>query len=104
MLLGTALDITGSVRSANLADEPSRRFLLDPRIHIDARRQARDQGRSVVGFYHSHPRSAPMPSATDLECAAYPDHWYLIVRPLSEGTEARLFRLEGEGFVEIEIA
>ena len=36
-------------------------------------------GSRCVGFYHSHPRSAATPSATDRAEASYPDHLYLIV-------------------------
>jgi desampylase len=100
LLLGTANAIHDFVRSPNLADDPTRRFLIDPRAHFDARRRARDRGLALVGFYHSHPHSAPVPSATDLEGATYADHWYLIVRPSADGAEARLFRLDGEKMVE----
>ena len=43
---------------------------------------ARAQGLSVIGFYHSHPQSAPIPSARDIE-AAWPGYVYLIA-----GTDA----------------
>ena len=100
LLVGTATGILASVRSANIADDPAHRFQIDPKAHIDARRDARARALSVVGFYHSHPSSEPLPSATDLELATYDDHWYLIVRPLAVGCEARLFRLAGRVFVE----
>jgi proteasome lid subunit RPN8/RPN11 len=103
VLVGKDGEITFSVRSANLADDPLHRFLLDPRTHFDAMRYARVRGLAVVGFYHSHPQSEPAPSPTDLEGAAYPDHWYLIVRPLPVECEARLWRLEGTGFIEVEL-
>ena len=38
------------------------------------------------------------------EVNAYiPGHWYLIVRPLDAGCEARLFRLDGERLVEVDV-
>jgi len=104
LLVGTSTGIVDSVRSANLADDPTRRFLIDPKTHIETRRRASERGLAVVGFYHSHPLSAPVPSVTDLEGASYPDHWYLIARPLDTGCEARLFRLDGGRFVEVELA
>jgi len=103
LLLGTANEIVDALPAANLADDPSRNFLIDPKAHLDGQRAARARGLAIVGFYHSHPRSAPVPSAQDLAGATYPDHWYLIVRPLAADCDARLFRLEGEQFVRMEI-
>jgi proteasome lid subunit RPN8/RPN11 len=103
LLIGTASEIVDAVRSANRAEEPTRRFLIDPKTHFDARRRATERGLAVVGFYHSHPSSAPVPSVADLAGASYPDHWYLIVRPLLTGCEARLFQLNGDRFVEVEV-
>ena len=103
MLIGAGDEIVDACRAANIADDPLRRYLVSPRDHIDARRHARSRGLSVIGFYHSHPRSEPAPSPTDRESASYPEHLYLIVRPLADGHEARLFRLEGSAFVEIEL-
>jgi proteasome lid subunit RPN8/RPN11 len=102
MLLGTPDEIVDAPRAGNIADDPVRRFLVNPKDHIDARRAARSRGLSVVGFYHSHPRSEPDASPADREAASYPDHLYLIVRPRANTYEARLFRLEGSELVEEE--
>lgn len=104
VLIGTSSAILEAVRAGNLAGDPSRRFLIDPRDHIAAVRAARHRGLAVVGFYHSHPRSEARPSPADLEAASYPDHLYLIVGPLTDGYQARLFRLEGPRFVEVDLA
>ncbi len=100
ILVGRAGEIVDAIRSPNRADDPLRRYLLDPAVHIGARRDARSAGLAVLGFYHSHPDSPPTPSATDRENASYEDHLYAIVRPLPAGCDARLFRLTTEGFVE----
>ncbi len=100
VLIGRAGEIVTSIRSANLAGDPRRRFLLDPAVHIRAMREARSNGLAVVGFYHSHPDSQPRPSALDGEGATYEQDRYAIVRPLTSGCEARLFRLTKKGFVE----
>ena len=70
LLVGSAREIVAAVRAANLADNPSR-FLIDPKDHIRARREARARGLDVVGFYHSHPHSDARPSPTDLAEASY---------------------------------
>jgi desampylase len=78
VLLGRPDEVLEAIRARNLADSPVR-FVVDPQDHIAARRDARRRGLEVVGFYHSHPHSAPVPSATDLAEAGYPDHLYAIV-------------------------
>ena len=99
--MGTAAEIVESVPSGNQAADPIHQFLLDPVTHFDALRRARARGLDVVGFYHSHPISDPTPSPTDLAGASYPDHVYVIVRPLAAGCEARAFQLSEGRFVEI---
>jgi proteasome lid subunit RPN8/RPN11 len=94
MLLGHSQHILTAVRARNLADDPLRRFLIDPEDHIAARREARRQGLDVVGFYHSHPRSGAAPSAADDAEASYADAVSLIVGMDGEVVvETRLFRL-----------
>ena len=102
MLVGTMAAIAAAVRATNLSENPSR-FLIDPKDHIQARRDARAAGMDVVGFYHSHPHSAPVPSETDLDEASYANHLYLIVGLAGEAAELRLYRFTGDAF-ELEIA
>ena len=102
MLVGSPTTIARAVRAGNLSTDPSR-FLIDPKDHIQARRDARADGADVIGFYHSHPYSAPAPSATDLAEASYENHLYLIVGLAGEAAELRLYRFTGETF-ELEIA
>jgi proteasome lid subunit RPN8/RPN11 len=99
MLLGTP-DVVMEARPArNLATDPNR-FLIDPKDHIDARREARARAFDVVGFYHSHPHSAAVPSETDLAEASYAHHLYLIVGLAGDQPDTRLYRLEDRGFRE----
>ena len=97
LLLGTASSITEAVRAGNLSDRPRSRFLIDPKDHIDLRRNARARGLEVLGFYHSHPRSAAVPSPIDLAEAAYPGHLYLIVSLAAEPPEVAVYRLDEGG-------
>lgn len=55
--------------AANIAQDPLRRFEIDPRALIAAHRAARAGGPAVLGYYHSHPTGHPVPSATDCEHA-----------------------------------
>jgi proteasome lid subunit RPN8/RPN11 len=99
MLLGARDFIIDARPARNLATDPNR-FLIDPKDHIDARREARARGLDVVGFYHSHPHSAAVPSQTDLAEASYADHLYLIVGLAGEQPDVRLYRLVDSGFRE----
>jgi proteasome lid subunit RPN8/RPN11 len=102
MLIGSGKNIDDVIRAINLAERPTR-FLVNPRDHIDARRAARERGREIVGFYHSHPDSAAVPSPTDIDEAAYPDAVHLIVS-LAEGAPvARLFRIAGGTATEVRL-
>jgi desampylase len=103
LLIGSAGIITTAVRASNLSDNPNR-FLIDPKDHIQARRDARAAGLDVVGFYHSHPHSPAEPSETDRADAwLYPNHLHLIVGLKNEAADVRLYRFTGERF-ELEIA
>ena len=101
VLLGAPGEIAEAVPTSNLASDPNHRFVLDPETHIAARREARQRGLEVVGFYHSHPRSPALPSATDLAEAAYPGHLCAIVSLLDEPAEIRIYRFEGGAFLSV---
>ncbi len=77
-------------------------YLLAPEDVLRAEAEAAEVGLEVVGFYHSHPASAPVPSATDLAWA-WPWYCYLIVDARSG--ELRAWRLveDRSGFVEEEL-
>jgi proteasome lid subunit RPN8/RPN11 len=66
------------------------RYMVDVREHVRAQREARARGLDIVGFYHSHPKGRPEPSAFDSELA-WPGYSYLIValRETAKGTAAR---------------
>lgn len=98
VLLGHGDLIVEATRARNAADDPTRRYLLDPQDHIESRRQARGRGLAVVGFYHSHPASSAEPSASDLAEATYPDHLYLIVSLSGGSPQVNVFRLEAGNF------
>ncbi len=80
----------------NIAERPETGYLIDPEFYLQVEHQAADEGRSVVGVYHSHPMGKPVPSDTDLELA-WPDWSYVIVG--ADGT-LRSWRLVEKRFVE----
>lgn len=55
-----ALPITNSKRTR-------RSFELDPKEHYDAWNEAENNGKDIVGVYHTHPVSSAIPSRWDRE-------------------------------------
>jgi len=108
LLLGRGDEVEDAVPARNAAADPGRRFLIDPVDHFQAIRQARARDLAVVGAYHSHPNTEPVPSPTDRR-EAYDDRQFihLIVRPpsgpqtTSEAVAA--YRLAGDDFVPLQL-
>jgi proteasome lid subunit RPN8/RPN11 len=91
-------EIVDVTRARNISPHPTVRFLVEPRDHLDALRAARQRGLTVVGFYHSHPRTPPTPSETDLAEASYPNHLVLIVGLRTDPPQLELFRYRDGNF------
>jgi proteasome lid subunit RPN8/RPN11 len=88
LLIGEGEAVVRSVRARNL-DAKAVRYLIDPEDHFAAIRGAREAGLEVVGAYHSHPSSAPVPSATDIaEANSGPDFLYVIVSLVNDEVQA----------------
>jgi [CysO sulfur-carrier protein]-S-L-cysteine hydrolase len=86
---------TRNVRASAVAYE------IDPREHIAAMKSLRARGRSVLGAYHSHPRSAARPSPTDVADAHYEMKFlYVIVSLEREPPDIRAYRLERDAMIE----
>jgi proteasome lid subunit RPN8/RPN11 len=92
-------EIRTMIPLANQAVGPDR-YSIDARTVLRLERQAACIGLSVIGFYHSHPGGAALPSATDLEHAC-PGYLYLIVA--AGGLDLRAWRLRDDrhGFAEL---
>jgi desampylase len=96
-----AISIAEAHPARNIADRRETRFAIDPADHFAVIREARRRGLEVVGFYHSHPRSAAEPSETDrLEAGGSGDLW-LIVGASAGGPDVRLFRALAGNFLPI---
>ena len=104
LLVGTPDAIDEAVAVRNVLNSPTR-YQIDPAEHIVLNRRLRGSGRSIVGAYHSHPLTAPIPSPRDVaEAHYYPEFVWLIVSLSSEVPECRAFRISGGGFVELRIS
>jgi proteasome lid subunit RPN8/RPN11 len=77
-----AVDVDGRVRRAYCLDNVDRSpisFTVDPDQHFASLGDAESNGWSLGGSFHSHPRTAAVPSQTDISRALEPDWVYLIV-------------------------
>jgi proteasome lid subunit RPN8/RPN11 len=102
LLIGRDDEIQRSVRAKNLAPQPTR-YLIDPKDHFAAIRSARSEGRGVIGAYHSHPASAPVPSETDIaEVNGGSDFLYVIVSLMND--EVRAYNCEDGAFVPLPLS
>lgn len=80
LLLGDGGRIDQLVPTRNVAENPKVRFEIDPKPLIAAHRDAREgRGRAVLGFYHSHPAGAAVPSPCDQEVASRDGRVWAIV-------------------------
>jgi proteasome lid subunit RPN8/RPN11 len=86
-----AIEVHRAIPTRNLAPSATR-YDIDPADHFRILREARTTGLTVIGAYHSHPTSAPVPSPTDL-AEGLPNFLYLITTlcPLERGTRAYYF-------------
>jgi [CysO sulfur-carrier protein]-S-L-cysteine hydrolase len=100
-LLGGAGNGAASVYPLrNVAPRPEVAYEAAPEELFEAQRRMRALGETLVGVYHSHPRSDdPAPSRTDVRLAFYPEAFYFIIGFGEGGTcVLRAFRIsEREG-------
>ena len=77
----------------NIAADPATRFEMEPKQQIAAMKHMREHGEELLAIVHSHPESPPVPSATDIQQAGYPDSYYIIVSLNTKGVlEMRGYR------------
>jgi [CysO sulfur-carrier protein]-S-L-cysteine hydrolase len=76
----------------NAAASPLR-YEIDPRDQLRVFEELDEAGLEVGAIYHSHTRSAPEPSQTDINLAFYPDAVYVIVGVAGEEDDVRAWRI-----------
>jgi proteasome lid subunit RPN8/RPN11 len=101
LLVGLPDLIEGTCRARNELNSPVR-YRIDPHDHFTAIRTARGLGLDIVGAYHSHPASAPVPSRIDLAEAVPGSFLYLIAgRDESGAPSIRAWRLADGNFAPV---
>ncbi len=79
-------------RATNAAASPLR-YEIDGMEQYRIQMDIEDRGWELGAIYHSHTRSAPVPSQTDVNLALYPESLYVIVGVAGEEPEVRAYRI-----------
>ncbi len=92
-------------RAVNTAASPLR-YEIDGAEQFRIQMAIDDQGLDLGAIYHSHTRSAPYPSQTDINLAFYPESLYVIVGLAGELPEVKAFRIRDGQVIgaELEVA
>ena len=98
-LIGGRDGVATSFHPVRNADESPYRYTVHPDDMLRVWAELEDADDELVSIYHSHTRSAPYPSRTDVELATWPEAAYLIVSLRSDPAELAAFRIV-EGRIE----
>jgi proteasome lid subunit RPN8/RPN11 len=79
-------------RARNTAASPFR-YEMDGMEQYRIQTEIDDAGHELGAIYHSHTRSAPEPSQTDINLAFYPEALYIIVGLKSPEPDVRAWRI-----------
>jgi len=89
-------------RATNAAASPFR-YEIDGMEQYRIQTAIDDAGHDLGAIYHSHTRSAPEPSQTDINLAFYPDALYIIVGVAGEEDDVRAWRIVDRQVSEAEL-
>ena len=103
LLAGRDAQILAAHPLRNVADLPQARFQIDPREQLQALKAIDQAQLDWIGVYHSHPRSAPIPSQTDLVQCADSGLLQLIVSLDRLNPRLKLWRVDRDSAVPIEL-
>jgi [CysO sulfur-carrier protein]-S-L-cysteine hydrolase len=79
-------------RARNTAASPLR-YEMDGMEQYQIQTAIEDAGLELGAIYHSHTRSAPEPSQTDINLAFYPEALYVIVGVAGDEPDVRAWRI-----------
>ncbi len=90
-------------RAANAERSPVK-YVVDPRDQIRIQNDIDDHGWELGAIYHSHTRTEPFPSQTDINLARnWPDPLYVIVGVAGDAPDVRAYRIVDGQVTETEL-
>jgi proteasome lid subunit RPN8/RPN11 len=96
---GTAVTVYPAV---NAAASPLR-YEIDGAEQYRIQMAIEDAGLDLGAIYHSHTRSEPKPSQTDINLAFYPEALYLIVGLAGDQPDVRAYEIRGGRVADAEL-
>jgi proteasome lid subunit RPN8/RPN11 len=102
--LPDVLTVEEAIPTRNASPHPTK-YLVEPEDHFRILHVARGRGLDIVGAYHSHAITKPVPSETDL-AEAHPHFLHVIASPdwdTGEGCDVRAWWLVDGNFQEVTI-
>ena len=103
LLSGSDAVITNAYPLRNESPKPQTRYFASPEDLLAAMRRIRDAKQTMMGIYHSHPRTTAYPSLSDVEMAFYPEAVYFIIS-LEPRVDLRAFEIDRRRIQEVEIS
>jgi proteasome lid subunit RPN8/RPN11 len=73
------LTVTEVIAAPNIAEDPKRRFTIDPQVQFNTLRRLRGSEERVIGHFHSHPNGNTELSAHDRAMGDDPDAVWVVV-------------------------
>jgi [CysO sulfur-carrier protein]-S-L-cysteine hydrolase len=104
-MIGSRGDAAIVVHRTENADHSPLRYTIEPRDQLRVINAIDEAGLELGAIYHSHTRSDPVPSQTDINMAEHwPDPVYVIVGVKDpEVADVRAWRIADGGYSEVEL-
>lgn len=94
MVGGSAEEAVLVYRATNVEQSPLR-FMIDPKQQLRIDREIENAGLELAAIYHSHTRTEPRPSQTDINFARlWPGVLWIIVGLAGDEPDVRLWRID----------
>ena len=92
-MIGSLDGVAVTIHAAENAAHSPLRYEIDGAEQYRIQMTIDDAGHDLGAIYHSHTRSAPIPSQTDINLAFYPETLYVIVGLAGEEPEVRAYEI-----------
>ena len=103
LLAGENKIISRAIPLRNNSTTPTKHFCLEPEEQLKSMKAIDEAGLDWIGIYHSHPRSAPIPSRTDIAAALDAKLLHLIISLEHARPKLKLWRIDGGSVTPIEL-
>lgn len=78
-------------------------YKVDDRQLLQVFHEVQAEKQEIIAIYHSHVRSAPIPSRTDIEQATWPEAFYLIISLAHRRPQVRAWRIVDQQVTEHQV-